>query len=141
MASEKVLMKRAQLAASFSRVARMTAEGKTFVEALMEGSPEQAELVVVPAASEEPAVLTFHRIERLHVPVVVLVTNDGDKLVARNLLWSSQEAKLDSFTDISSEVTTSEWMKSMEENPGQSFAVTGSEFSARINSLATLTVA
>lgn len=141
MASEKVIMKRAQLAASFSRAARTTVEGKAFVEAVMESSPEQVELTVVPAAAEESAVLTFHRIERLNVPVVVLVTNDGNEIVARNLLWNSQEIKTSSYTDISTEVTTLDWMKSMDETPGQNFAVTGSEVATRINSVATLTVA
>ncbi|WP_237241440.1 hypothetical protein, partial [Rothia nasimurium] len=112
MASEKIIMKRAQLAASFSRAARTTVEGKAFVEAVMESSPEQAELTVVPAAAEESAVLTFHRIERLNVPVVVLVTNDGNEIVARNLLWNSQEVKTSSYTDISTEITTLDWMKS-----------------------------
>lgn len=141
MASEKVIMKRAQLAASFSRAARTTVEGKAFVEAVMKSSPGEAELTVVPAAAEESAALTFHRIERLNVPVVVLVTNNGNEIVARNLLWNSQEVKTSSYTDISTEVTTSDWMKSMDETPGQNFAVTGSEFATRINSVATLTVA
>lgn len=140
MSVEKVMMKRAKLAASFSLAVRTTIEGKAFVKKVMESLPEEAELTVVPAVAEEYAALTLHRIERLNIPAVVLVTNDGNEIVARDLLWNSQEPKTGSYNNISTEVTTLDWIKLLENNHGHSFVVTGSELTVRNNTLTNLTL-
>lgn len=73
MATRQTIVKRADLAANFQSWATKPNQDIDFFEAF--GIPAGEDMITIPAAADESAVVTMHRIERTGAEVVVLLTD------------------------------------------------------------------
>lgn len=130
-----LLLTRGKIAAAASRYLRSEAGQAACAEAMLPGVEE---IALVPAAPEEPAVLTFHRMEATGSRTIVLAS----ELEGRGVLVVGQAERgpFSSATrrqfDLYGGMTTGEWMRLIsDEGEGLSFTAEGKEFAAELNSL------
>lgn len=100
-------------------------------------NPETGEVVVVPAAPEESAVITYHRMEQAEAEKIILATRQDSKTGIAILLRVSRDEttpgtpKTETY-DLTGDLTTLEWIQLAQRDEAQGkarhFTANGNEF-------------